>query len=181
MRSKAFLDLSGRLRRVDRLPPLALLEFHDWIEVALQVVVDRQATPSLLYASDDLFRQVCDRALLLHRIEPTWIDCDTVARFLFGEEGRLGELVELNREEPRPDRMEEPPVAVEEWVCSLIASLAQFEGDLLRAIQIAKTVPSDLLQGILRASRRQTEEDLPIDSPEYQEVLKDLDESLGLI
>jgi hypothetical protein len=175
MRRKAFLDDRGVLRRVTQLPPLPLLEFLDWLEVAEGQLRQVGKPLETLYTGDSMFRQLCDRCLELHGLEPDSCSPALVVRLVFEQ------LPQLNQPERGDAETREhgEKVAVREWVYGLIAALMELEG-VRGAIAACETVPADLLDGILKARMKQVaaDKDKPLNSPEYQELLQELDESL---
>jgi hypothetical protein len=171
MRHKVFLDDRGVLRRVTQLPPLLLLEFLDWLEVAEGQLRQTGKPLETLYTGDPLFRQLCDRCLELHGLEPDSCSPTLVIQLVFED------LPHLNQPSETSGKGE--AVSVSEWVCGSIAALIEVEG-VRGSIAVAETVPADLLDGIFKARSKQvaTDQDKPLDAPEYQDLLRELDESL---
>lgn len=177
MRRKVFLDLTGQLREVHCLSPIDLERFLDYLELATTTAMRANLDIESAYLQNDLVRQLCDRCLKLHGIKPRWCDMALIIRLLF----QPGELVRLN-DRPRSDVADGPTVTTAEWVAGIIAALIEVEG-MQRAIEIAETVPADLLADVFQARLEQMSDpekpgDPPLTSPEYQRLIELSDSGL---
>jgi hypothetical protein len=170
---KAFLDADGQLRCVSKLPPLPLVEFYGWLLLLTQQIEVAQLPPGTLYCSDLFFQQVCDRCLELHGIDPDCCNLQLIDQLLFVP----GDLVSLNLD--RDAQMSDKAIGLEQWAAQMVAVLMDDLG-LLGAIEACKTIPSDLLEAVLKERARIASKDAP--DSEYEALIKELesDENFGL-
>lgn len=151
MKQNAFLDDEAVLRSCGCLPPFLLVEFVDWLELANKVLFEAQKPAEELYANDPFFQQVCDRLLRFNGLNPEQINIPLMNRLLFDP----GLLVALNKPKEGGSKGGGSKVSLERWLYSLIAALLEVEGGVVRAIEACRSIPADLLEGVLEARAEQ--------------------------
>lgn len=149
---KPVAEFEDRLGVVRSISPCSLLGREEFKERLLQIQDRLSASTGAwqdTYDRDRYLQFLIQRCLTLNGIDPDWVNLPLVEKLLFNDGDRPGWLVQVNlngtidQSEPQEatgKKSGEPMTAIE-----LIGLLAHSEGSVGKAIELAQSVPADLL------------------------------------
>ncbi len=152
-----FQDLQGNFRLVKGCP----LSQRQELAARLEQIHDRlQQSPegetlAEAYDRDEHLQYLFDRSLSLCGIETDWLDINMMSHFLlsYEKDGEVceGLLIQINFPKRRQKADSDKSATYEE----LIAALWSHTQDLQKALELARTIPSEQLVDILQARSAQ--------------------------
>lgn len=150
-----FVDRRGKVRGVRSPTVFGRFEFVEAMESIHQILADCDpSTPwTDVYLESELLRQQVKTALACWGVKTKWLSGSQIEEFLFalegGREGLLVELLKASSTAPAQESARSEPTLAE-----FLASIAERVGSLSEAIDLAQSIPSDLLVDALVAQGR---------------------------
>jgi hypothetical protein len=144
-----FTDRSGFVRRIYGPTILGRFEFADRLNDISQALgrLDADQSWETAYLRDVGFRHSIDRALRCWGLDPDWLAPSQIEQLLFCRGDEPGWLSVLLGSAPLTDQ----PESKTQTLAETLGSLAKVTASVTEAIDLANTIPADLLVDMVTA------------------------------
>jgi len=167
-----FIDTSGKLRSLRGCSVTNLDEFVDTVAIICDKLnQSSQETFTDVYVNDLIFRQLCDLALKLCHIDPTWVNLSMLAELLLphrvGDEIKSGLLEQLSLPAADSSERSESIVSVAEYTASVLTGLVKsgLTENLQQSIDIADKLTATEINTMFESLPTVEEKEKPAPTP----------------